>query len=368
MTRVLMISKALVVGIYQRKLELIAQQGIDLHVIVPPEWRDERGSTLLERAYTDGYQMDVLPIRLNGNFHLHFYGGMGQVFRQFKPDIVHIDEEPYNVSAWQMFYYAKRQKAKTVIFSWQNIKRDYPFPFNQAENYLLKNTDHLIVGTDSAGDVWREKGYQGEMTTIPQFGTDTDLFKPAGDVKARRDVFTIGFIGRLIEEKGIHILLDAVAQLDADWRLKILGSGPYQPELESQISRLGIHHRVDILPQIPSTQIPEFYHQLDVLVLPSLTRHNWKEQFGRVLVEAMASGVPLIGSDSGAIPDVIGDAGLIVPEGDISALHQALASLQGDFTLSAHLSLLGRERALNHFTHQQIADETVKVYQQLVKK
>lgn len=368
MTRVLMISKALVVGIYQRKLELIAQQGVDLRVIVPPEWQDERGATKLERAYTDGYHLDVLPMRLNGNFHLHFYGGIGKVFRQFKPDIVHIDEEPYNVSAWQMFYYAKRQKAKTVIFSWQNIKRDYPFPFHQAENYLLKNTDHLLVGTDSAGDIWRSKGYRGEMTTIPQFGTDTDLFKPLDEVKARRNTFTVGFIGRLIEEKGIHILLDAVATLPSDWRVKILGAGPYQAELEAQIARLSIRHRVEILPQIPSTQIPDFYHQLDVLVLPSLTRHNWKEQFGRVLVEAMASGVPVIGSDSGAIPDVIGEAGLIVPEGDVDALHNALATLQNDFNLSAHLSLLGRERALNHFTHQQIADETVKVYQKLVKK
>ncbi len=368
MTRVLMISKALVVGIYQRKLELIAQQGIDLRVIVPPTWQDERGTTPLERAYTDGYQLDVLPMRLNGNFHLHFYGGMGKIFRDFKPDIVHIDEEPYNLSAWQMFYHAKRQKAKTVIFSWQNIKRDYPFPFHQAESHLLKNTDHLIVGTDDAGNVWREKGYQGAMTTIPQFGTDTELFKPAGEVKARREVFTIGYIGRLIEEKGIHILLDAVAQLAGIWRLKILGSGPYQAELEAQIARLGIGQHVEILPLIPSTQIADFYHQLDVMALPSLTRHNWKEQFGRVLVEAMASGVPLIGSDSGAIPSVIGDAGLIVPEGDVGALHQALASLQNDFTLSAHLSLLGRERALNHFTHQQIADATVQVYQQLVKK
>ena len=94
--RVLMISKALVVGIYQRKLELIAEQGVDLLAITPPSWRDERGDLPLERVYTDGYRLETLPIRFNGNFHLHFYRGLGAAIRRFQPQIVHIDEEPYN--------------------------------------------------------------------------------------------------------------------------------------------------------------------------------------------------------------------------------------------------------------------------------
>ncbi len=366
MTRVLMVSKALVVGIYQRKLELIAQQGIDLRVVVPPVWKDERGDMPLERAYTSGYQLDVLPIRMNGNFHLHFYAGLGQVIREFKPHIVHIDEEPYNLSAWQALYHAQQVNAKSVFFSWQNLKRDYPIPFRWGERWALNNADYLLVGTDSAGEVWREKGYTRPLRTIPQFGTDTALFAPPDDVLPRREVFTIGYVGRLVEEKGIGVLLEAVAQLSGDWRLKILGGGPMREALEYQAINLGIRPRVEFLAQVPSTQIPIFYHTLDVLALPSLTRPNWKEQFGRVLVEAMASGVPVIGSDSGAIPGVIGDAGLIVPENDASALAERLAQLQADFSLSAHLSMLGRERALTHFTHEGIAAQTVAVYQELM--
>jgi glycosyltransferase involved in cell wall biosynthesis len=97
-----------------------------------------------------------------------------------------------------------------------------------------------------------------------------------------------------------------------------------------------------------------------------LTRRNWKEQFGRVLVEAMASGVPVIGSDSGAIPGVIGDAGLVVPEGDVAALHGALCRLRDDPHLRRELAQRGRQRALAHFTHQQIAAATVEVYRQMM--
>ncbi len=122
------------------------------------------------------------------------------------------------------------------------------------------------------------------------------------------------------------------------------------------------------LDQIPSTQMPEQYHQLDALAVPSRTLPNWKEQFGpRATVEAMASGVPVIGSNSGAIPDVIADAGLIVPEGDVDALAAALRRLRDEAGLREELARRGRDRVLAHYTHQQIAAATVQVYQAMTK-
>lgn len=361
--RVLMVSKACVVGIYQRKLELIAQEGVDLCVVVPPSWRDERGETALERAYTNGYELSVLPLRFNGNFHLHYYVGLGQKIRKFQPHIVHIDEEPYNLAAWQCLYHAKRVKAKTLFFSWQNIKRDYPPPFSWGERWVLRHVDYALVGTDSAGTIWREKGYTGAMQTIPQFGTDANVFFPLPIIPKR--VFTIGYIGRLVEEKGVLILLDAVAELGGVWRLKILGGGPLLETLQKKALSLGIADNVSFDGQLPSTQISTYYHQLDVLVLPSLTYPNWKEQFGRVLVEAMASGVPVIGSNSGAIPSVIGDAGVIVPEGDAIALREAIDHLRTNHPYRHDLIQRGLERFRNHFTHEKIAHATISVYKHL---
>ncbi|RMG87454.1 MAG: glycosyltransferase family 1 protein [Chloroflexi bacterium] len=364
--RVLMLSKACLVGIYQRKLEYIAREGVELLVLVPPSWRDERGETALERVYTGGYQLETLPIALNGNFHLHFYRGLAKRMRAFAPDIVHIDEEPYNLATWQALWCARQVGARSLFFSWQNIRRTYPPPFSMGERWVLRTVDYAIAGTESAAEVWREKGYHGPMRVIPQFGTDTTLFQPQPAEAPRRRPFTVGYFGRLVEEKGVDILLRAVAQLSGDWRLLIIGDGPQREPLLSLAESLDIARRLTWKPWLPSTAMPQQYHELDALVLPSRTRPNWKEQFGRVLVEAMASGVPVVGADSGAIPGVIGDAGLIFPEDDIQALTQHLQQLQADMALRQRLAEAGRARAVAHFTHEQVAADTVAVYREML--
>ena len=364
--RVLMLSKACIVGIYQPKLEAIAQRGVELMALAPPSWKDERGPQLLEREHTTGYCLRALPIRLNGNFHLHHYPTLRREVRRFQPDIAHIDEEPYNLATWQALYHARRVGAKSLFFSWQNIQRNYPPPFSWGERWVYRKADHALAGTDDAAKVLRAKGYAGPLTTIPQFGADAALFQPAAQRPDRH--FTIGYIGRLVPEKGIEILLRAVSQLEGEWRLRLVGGGTARPDLEKLTKQLGIGARVSFMGQLPSAELPAQYHALDALALPSLTRDNWKEQFGRVLVEAMASGLPVIGSDSGAIPGVIGAAGLIVPEGDIAALARALEQVRSGANLRETLAARGRERFLSHFTHASVAAATVDVYRELLSR
>jgi len=174
----------------------------------------------------------------------------------------------------------------------------------------------------------------------------------------------VGFAGRLVEEKGADLLLDAVAGMPGV-RVEILGSGPMRPVLERQAALPALSGRVAFLGTLPSPRMPEFYHRLDVLVLPSRSRPNWIEQFGRVLVEAMACGVPVVGSTCGEIPHVIGDAGLIFPEGDVEALRECLERLRADASLRAELARRGRERVLAQFTQAQVAAQTVEVYRGL---
>jgi glycosyltransferase involved in cell wall biosynthesis len=112
--------------------------------------------------------------------------------------------------------------------------------------------------------------------------------------------------------------------------------------------------------------MPAFLRELDVLVVPSRTLPNWKEQFGRVLVEAMATEVVVIGSDSGEIPHVIGEAGLIFPEGDVPALRAHLQRLQTDYSLRRTLAVAGRQRAVAHFTQAQVAAQTVAAYRAIL--
>ena len=373
--RVLMISKACLVGTYQRKLEEIARfPDVELMVVVPSSWQEEGRTVQLERAHTEGYDLVVEPLVFNGSFHFHLYPRLGRRLRAFQPDLVHIDEEPYNLATLHALWLAKRSGARALWFTWQNLKRDYPLPFRLVESYTLDRTDYAIAGSEGAAEVWREKGYTGPMAVIPQFGVDPDLFAPSAmgrleRLPARRDAargFTIAYVGRLVPEKGVDVLLDALADLPGVWRLRIVGHGPEEEELKAQTRLLGLSHRVTFEGWLPSVRMPAFYRQLDALVLPSRSRPNWVEQFGRVLIEAMACAVPVIGSDCGEIPHVIGDAGLVFPEDDPAALREALIRLTRDVDLWADLARRGRERVLSHFTQERIAARTVSVYRRVM--
>jgi len=363
--KVLMVSKACLVGAYQCKLEAIAAYpDVDLTVVVPPEWRDERGTLRLEREHTQGYNLVVEPIAFNGSFHLHYYPGLAARVRAARPDLLHIDEEPYNFATFHALRLARRHKARALFFSWQNLLRRYPFPFNLLERAVLRGADFAIAGNHEAVGVWRMKGYRGPMEVIPQFGVDPDMFTLAPPRPPGAE-FTVGYAGRLVDEKGIDLLLQAVGWLEPPYRVRLLGAGPARARLERTARALNIAGRVTFLGWQPSSQMPAFLHGLDVLVVPSRSRPNWKEQFGRVLIEAMACGVPVVGSTCGEIPNVIAEAGLIFPEDDVGALAEQLRALQGDPALRARLAQRGRARVLARYTQQQIAQQTVMAYRRI---
>ncbi len=336
--RVLMISKACVVGAYQRKIEELAKfEDVELALIVPPYWLEKGRKIPLERLHTSGYELLVEPLALNGHFHLHFYPGLRNQVERFNPEIMHIDEEPYNLATFQALRLAKKAGARALFFTWQNLLPRYPPPFSWMERYNLKNAAYAIAGNQEGKEVLRAKGYRGPVAVIPQFGVDPEIYKPHAHEKPEGG-FCIGYIGRLVEEKGVDLLLHALSDLPGEWRLRFLGSGPQKGRLQSLVQELDLE-RVTFDSPIPSPGMPDYYRGLDLLVLPSRTRPNWKEQFGRVLIEAMATGVPVVGSDSGEIPHVIGDAGLIFPEDDALALREAIEKIMGDEKLSVETDM-----------------------------
>ncbi len=370
--RVLLVSKALVVGAYQRKLEELARQpGIELTAVVPEGWRDGLfgPTTRLERAHTSGYDLVAAPLRLNGQFHLHYYPSLPRLLSERRPDVLHMDEEPYNLATWLALRAADRLGIPALFFTWQNLERQYPWPFRRFELANYDRARFAIAGNPTAVDVLRAKGYAGPVEVIPQFGVDPALFSPGPrDLTDKRHKTVIGYAGRLVPEKGVDVLLAACARLQPGaWMLRVLGDGPERAALEAQAAELGIAQQVEFLGRVPSTEAPQYYRQLDVLVLPSLSRPNWVEQFGRVLIEAMACGVAVVGSLSGEIPWVIGDAGVLFPEGDVAALSQVLQGLIDDDTHRAGLAARGRARVLARFTQAQVAQATARVYETLTR-
>lgn len=368
--RVLMISKALVAGTSQRKLEELAKcPDVELTLVTPAYWQSDDGSKqVLERLYTNGYKMIVTPMNLNGNFHLHHYPQLGKIVREVRPEVMHIDEEPYNFATFQAMLLAQHHKAHALFFTWQNLYRPYPPPFRQMELYNYKHAAAALAGNREAEKVLRHKGYTGPIHLIPQFGFDTDIYKRSTPrpPRAANDLFTFGFIGRLKEEKGLPLMIEALLHLPDNCKAVFIGNGPMKSVLEEQAARLGVADRVIFKGGIPTYEVPREMEQLNVLVLPSLTRSNWMEQFGRVLPEAMSCETPVIGSSSGEIPYVIGDAGLVFKEGDAQELSTCIQRLLDDPILYADLAKRGRQRVLDNYTQEQIARQTYEVYQEML--
>ena len=367
--KIVLLSKAMVTGPYQKKAEELARlPGVELTVIVPPAWHEPRvGVQQLETQHTQGYDLLVVEMRFNGHFHYHYYPAIGKILRDLRPDIFHIDEEPYNYATYHALQAGQRVGARMCFYTYQNIMKRYPPPFSYFERTVYAGTAVGVAANHAAVEILRAKGYQKPIVVIPQFGFDPELYKP-GPPQARPAGRppTVGYIGRLVEEKGVQVLLEAVAKLKQNFRVEIIGTGYYRTELEVQAARLGIRDRIFFRNSVPPRDIPEALSKIDVLVVPSLTRSNWKEQFGRVIPEAMACEVPVIGSDSGEIPNVIGDAGVIVPEGDAETLALRIWELMEDRVRRLELGARGRQRVLRHFTQQQVALRYYHLYQAML--
>ena len=250
-----------------------------------------------------------------------------------------------------------------VFFTWQNLYRRYPPPFSWFErvNYWLASA--AVAGSQEAAAVLRRKGYRGPLEVIPQFGVDPELFRPMP--VERSPLPTIGFVGRLVPEKGADLLLHALARMRTRAVAQIVGSGSERSRLELLATSLGVRDRVTFRGSVAPALMPQTLNMFDVLVVPSRTRRNWKEQFGRVIIEAMACGVPVVGSDSGEIPQVIGDAGLVFPEDDAQALARMLDTLLQNPARRQELGRRGRQRVLELFTQARVAERYYELYRSL---
>jgi glycosyltransferase involved in cell wall biosynthesis len=365
--RILILSKAMVVGTYQRKAEeLAALPDVELTVAVPPSWMEPRvGATRLERRHERGYRLQVLPVWLNGHFHLHFYPGLKRLVELVRPEIFHIDEESFNFATYHAMRIGRAAGARCCFYNYANIDRRYPPPFSRFERYNLDQADAGFASSHEAADILRRHGYRGPLHILPQFGVDHELFHPPNTPLPARP-FYVGYFGRMVEEKGVLDLIEAIARMPEHVHLRLVGSGDLEGRIDAAIERLGIRSRVEMRSTVPSAEVADEMRGLHAFVLPSHTTPRWKEQFGRVLVEAMASGVPPVGSDSGEIPHVVGDAGLIFREGNVGDLAHKLRLLAGNPVLHATLAKRGRERVLAHYTQHAIARAYYDAYRQML--
>ena len=314
-----------------------------------------------------------LPALFHGHNHLHVYRGLRPLLDAERPDLVHADEEPYSAVTGQIAALCASRRVPFLFFAWQNLDKRLPLPFRALRRGVFSRAAGGICGTARAAAVLRRAGYEGPVAVIPQMGVDPEHFRPSPAMRARvrarlgvsEDTVLIGFVGRLVREKGVALLLEAASGIEGAHVL-VIGGGPEEDALQARATALGIADRARFTGVVPSSTVADWLTALDVLAQPSLTTPGWAEQFGRTLVEAMASGVAVVGSASGEIPEVIGDAGLVVREGSVAALRDALIRLVEGEEARRRLGATGRARVLDRFTQDSVVDETIAFYGDLL--
>ena len=368
--RVLITGHSYIVGFNQRKLDEIAGMGIELAALVPENWKHIEGlfegePSPVERPF-QSFRVLSGPVIRPGHVASFLFapGVVRRALREFAPDIVQIEQEVYSFAAAQVSLAASAAGKKVVLFSWENLDRRVHFLQRIARRIAVRKIDGIISGNRAGEALMRQWGFRGETAIIPQVGVDTSVFAPRPRDSAGR--LTLGFVGRLVPEKGISTLLRAAALLAEkgfDFDLLICGAGPEGKALAREASQLGIAPRVTWQEAVPHAEVPGVMSRMDVLVLPSLGIPSWTEQFGLVLAQAMAMGIPVLGSDSGAIPEVIGRTDAIFPEGNAAALAALLETVLSSPARRGELRDHGLARVQALYSKQRVAERTVEFWQ-----
>ncbi len=302
---------------------------------------------------------------------------LGRCLSAFQPDVIHIDEEPQAMLTVEtvMLRAAVAPRAALTVFTWDNLLRSRAFPLGDAKRILrrftLGRTDVLICGNRDAERLALREGHARRTAVLPQVGLEPKDHLPGADPAVRHqlgleDAVVVGYAGRFLAEKGLRLVFDALAAIpDRPWKLRLVGGGP----LESQILHEWIPRfpgRIVCIPPVSHAEVPRYLRAMDIFVLNSYEMPAWKEQFGLTLAQAMLLGRACVVSDSGALPEVAGGAAMVVAERSVAELREALEALLASPALRQTLGQRARERALRHYTNEQVAVRYHEVFERAV--
>lgn len=343
----------------------------------------------------DTLSFPVEPIYFDtqtGSRWQRFRNRFAERFLRREPRIVPFHErlKPFKIiQTWELFTdwsaqaleAKKRWKTPLCVMVWDNI------PFNmerdpkrrELKRRLAGSADRFIVHTTRSRRTLDFEGVDAHKVVMVNPGVDTTRFSPGAPDRLAfgldPDDYVILFVGWLLPRKGIDFLLLALRELLHDEGLKhkrirllVVGSGPGKDRVEKLIKRLNIQDACVFTGAVPYDRMPQAYRAANAFVLPSIATPEWQEQFGMSLLEAMACGVPVVSTYTGAVPEIVGDTGLLCQPSDFLSLYDALKGLVLDPDQAADLSRRGRARVCDHFSLEQYTDSLVDVYTDILRK
>lgn len=371
--KIVVASHAYITPVNHDKLRALASYGdVELTLLAPATWRTAFGRAALPPA-AGSYRVVASRVILGGHIGGFIFRDGIRELRGARPDLIHAELEPWSLAALQLRLVFPA--VPLLLFTWENLSGPPRTLQRVLERLVLRRVAGVIAGNQAARARMLGLGVAPDRVfLLPQFGVDLDRYARGdpGRVKAPFGVVpprprpVVGYVGRLVPEKGIDLLIDAMdPALGA--RLLVVGAGPARASLERRVATHPAPLEAHFAGAVHDAEIPHYLAAMDVLVLPSRTTPTWAEQFGHVLIEAMAAGVAVVGSSSGAIPEVVGDAGLIFAENDAVGLREQLRRVLQDRDQRARLIDRGRRRVQARYTHAIVAAAQHDIYGRLLR-
>jgi glycosyltransferase involved in cell wall biosynthesis len=376
--RLLSIGHSYVVGLNRRLARAIALAGQprwEVTVVAPKHYSgaNDLRPIPLEHLADEPYRLVPIRTYLGHKPALFFYSWpLRRLLQSGDWDFIHCWEEPYIVAGGQICAWAPA-RVPIAFYTMQNIVKRYPPPFSWMERFCLRRSSGWIAVGETTRQTQLQRGYQTRPDRVIPLGVALDHFHP--DPAARYACLqklgwettgppVVGFVGRFVAEKGLTLLTDALDGLQTPWRALFVGGGPMEATLKEWAGHYG--ERVRIVPPVPHADMPPYINAMDLLCAPSQTTAHWREQQGRMLIEAFACAVPVLGSDSGDIPYVLADAGVVCPETDVARWREALGSLLENPSLREEYACKGLHRAQTIYAWPVIARQHLDFFQELL--
>jgi glycosyltransferase involved in cell wall biosynthesis len=357
--RVLRVYHSAVVTEWRERDRQLRALGADVTLISAQQW-NEGGQSVAFAAHEDGF---AHPARTWGRHPYRFAYDPRPLVRAMRSgrfDVIDVHEEPASIAALECRMLARllQPRVPIVFYGAQNIEKRFPPPFRWIERASLRRAAGAHCCNREAAEIFVRKGLRGQTVTLG-LGVDLEQFSPPAE-KRPPGPFRLGYVGRLEPHKGVHLLVEALASLPGI-ELWVFGDGSCRPELQAQVATLGLESRVRFAGFVSGAALASAYRSVDAIAVPSQRTLRWVEQFGRVAVEAMASGTPVLVSDNGSLPDVVGDAGVLVDAAGVDAWRKAIDALVDDADLRADLARRGLVQACR-YSWSEIAEQQLAFY------
>lgn len=350
--RALFVSHAYAAPEARAKLRALAGLGYTVAAAVP-----ERPGT----AAGDDQGVRLLPVPVRGEVgaaQVWDPRALRRVIDDFAPEIVQLEEEPWTPAAAATVAALRRHRVTLVQHTADTAGEPLALRERARRARTLRRADAIAAANGIAAE--RAAGLRPgvPVAVLPQLGV---VPPPAPPPREIRDL-ALGFVGRLVRAKALDLLIGALAQVHGDWTLTVVGTGPEQEALEAQAARLALAARIRWAGALPRSELAHLWPALEVLVLPARTVPGHVETTGQIVLEGMGHGVPAVVTRSGALPEVVGDTGLVVPEDDPAELAAALQHLHDQPARRLELGAEARRRVLAEYAPDAVARRTIELW------